>query len=109
MAGLDITEEQDGVVLAVKVVPGASRTAVSGELDGMLKIKVSAPPEKGRANGCLIDFLAKRLRVKKNAVSIVSGKNNPVKRVQINGMSAEEVLSELTRADKRNKRSVKNA
>ncbi|HIJ70689.1 MAG TPA: YggU family protein [Planctomycetes bacterium] len=95
MAGVDITEVQDGVVLVVKVVPGASRTAISGELDGMLKIKVSAPPEKGRANQCLIEFLSKRLRVKKKAVSILSGTSHPAKRVQISGVTAEEVMGEL--------------
>jgi len=97
---VDITESEDGVVLVVKVVPGASKTAIAGELSGMLKIKVSAAPEKGKANQCLIEFLAKRLRVKKNAVSIVSGWTNPVKRVQIRGMTAEEVIGELMRAGK---------
>ena len=91
MAGLDITDCDGGVIVAVKVVPGASRTAIVGELSVMLKIKVSAAPEKGKANQCLTEFLAKRLRVKKNAVSIISGWTNPVKRVQIFGMTAEEV------------------
>jgi len=97
MAGLDITNCDGGVIVAVKVVPGASRTAIAGQLDGMLKIKVSAPPEKGKANQCLIEFLARRLRVKKNAVSILTGKTNPAKRVQISGVTAEEVTGELMR------------
>ena len=100
MAGLDITDCDGGVIVAVKVVPGASRTAIAGELSGMLKIKVSAAPEKGKANQSLIEFLAKRLGVKKNAVSIVAGKTNPVKRVQICGMTAEEVMGELMRSGK---------
>jgi len=103
MAGLDITDCDGGVIVAVKVVPGASRTAMAGQLGGMLKIKVTAAPEKGKANQCLIEFLAKRLGVKKKAVSIVAGKNNPAKRVQICGMTAEEVRSELMRAGKRSK------
>ena len=100
MAGVDITESQEGVVLAVKVVPGASRMAIAGEYGGMLKIKLSAPPQKGRANQCLIEFLAKRLGVKKNAVSIVAGKTNPVKRLQISGVTAEEVMGEFFRSGK---------
>jgi len=97
MAGVDITESEDGVVLAVKVVPGASKTAIAGEYDGMLKIKLSAPPQKGKANQCLIEFVARRLGVKKKAVSIVSGHTSALKKVQICGLTAEEVVSGLIR------------
>ena len=84
-----------GVVFSVKIVPGSSRTAVCGLLEGMLKIRVSAPPEKGKANRCLIEFLAKQLGVKKNAVSIISGQTNPVKRIKVLGIPAETVLKKL--------------
>lgn len=84
-----------GVAFTAKVVPGSSRTCFSGLLDGMVKVKVSAAPEKGKANQCLIAFLAKQLGVKKNAVSIVSGKSNPVKQVEIAGISLERLLKEL--------------
>jgi hypothetical protein len=84
-----------GVAFTAKVVPGSSRTCFSGLLDGMVKVKVSAAPEKGKANQCLIAFLAKQLRVKKNAVSIVSGKSNPVKQVEIAGIPLERLMKEL--------------
>jgi uncharacterized protein (TIGR00251 family) len=103
MANVDITESEDGVVLTVKVVPGASRTAIAGELDGMVKIKVSAAPEKGKANQCLVEFIAGRLGVKKKSVNIVSGQTSALKRVQISGITAEDVLSELMRPGRRSK------
>ncbi len=103
MADVDITESEDGVVLSVKVVPGASKTAIAGEYNGMLKIKLSAPPQKGKANQCLIEFVARRLGVKKKAVSIVSGHTSPIKKIQICGVTAEDVLSELMWLDRRNK------
>ncbi len=78
-----------------KIVPGGSRTSISGLLDGMLKIKVSAAPEKGKANQCLLEFLAKKLGVQKNAVSIISGRTNPVKQVQVLGVSADELVKKL--------------
>ena len=53
---MKIQEADGGVVFSVKVVPSSSRTTISGLLDGTLKIKVKAPPQKGRANDCLIDF-----------------------------------------------------
>jgi hypothetical protein len=95
MSNFTVKEIDNGVVFAVKVVPGSSRTAVCGLLEEMVKIKVSAAPEKGKANKCLIDFLAKQLSVKKNAVKIVSGKNSPVKSVQVSGISVEQLSDKL--------------
>jgi uncharacterized protein (TIGR00251 family) len=65
----------------------------------MLKIKISAPPEKGKANQCLIEFLAKQLGVKKNAVSIISGQTNPIKQVQVLGISADTLIEKLNLND----------
>ena len=65
MSELAIQEEEGGVTFTVKVVPGSSRTAVSGVLNGMLKVKVAAVAEKGKANKGLIEFLAEQLGVKK--------------------------------------------
>ena len=95
MSNFAVKEIDGGVVFTVKAVPGSSRTAVCGLLDEMLKIKVSAAPEKGKANKCLLDFLAKQLGVKKNAVKIVSGNSNPVKGVQVLGISVEQLLNKL--------------
>ena len=96
MANLSIQEGDEGVVLVAKIVPGSSgRTRICGLLDGMLKVKVSAPPEKGKANECLIRFLAKKLGVKKNAMSLISGKTSPVKQVRIVGLSADALLKKL--------------
>ncbi len=95
MSNLAVEEIDDGVVFAVKVVPGSSRTAVCGLLGEMVKIKISAAPEKGKANKCLLDFLAKQLGVKKNAVIIVSGKTSAVKQVQVTGLSVEQLLNKL--------------
>jgi uncharacterized protein (TIGR00251 family) len=83
------------VVFTAKVVPGSSRTCVCGLLGGMLKIKVSAQPKKGKANQNLIEFLAKQLGVKKNAVSIISGQTNPIKQVQVLGVSADSLNEKL--------------
>jgi uncharacterized protein (TIGR00251 family) len=95
MSNLAFKEIDGGVVFAVKVVPGSSRMAVCSLLDDMVKIKVSAAPEKGKANKCLLDFLAKQLSVKRNAVKIVSGKGNPVKSVQVMGISVVQLLNKL--------------
>jgi uncharacterized protein (TIGR00251 family) len=96
MADLKIQVNDDNVVFTTKVVPGSSgKTQISGLLDGMLKVRVSAPPEKGKANQCLLNFLAKQLAVKKNSVSIISGQTSPVKNIRISGISADMLLKKL--------------
>ena len=88
---LEITSCGDGAVFTVKAVPGSSRTSVAGILDGMLKVKLAAPPEKGKANRQLIEFLCGLLKVKKNQVSLVSGETSPVKQVKISGLSPDSI------------------
>ena len=95
MANPVIRDIDGGVVFTAKVVPGSSRTAFCGVLDGMIKIKVAVVPEKGKANKCLIAFLAKQLGVKKNSVTIVSGAGNPVKQVRIAGVTSQVLSREL--------------
>ena len=96
MANLVIQETDGDVVFVAKVVPGSSGpTRICGLLDGMLKVKVSVAPQKGKANQCLLKFLAKELDVKKNVVSIISGKTSPVKHVQVLGISADTLLKKL--------------
>jgi uncharacterized protein len=95
---LKIEKIEGGVVLTIKVVPGSSRTCIAGNLGGMLKIKLAVVAEKGKANKSLIDFLAVRFRrigVRKNDVRILSGQTNPVKRIQISGVTAEQLISSL--------------
>lgn len=95
MSEFRIEETADGVVFEVKVVPGSSRSSVEGLWDGMLKVKISAPPEKGKANKSLAAFLADKLGVKKGAVEIISGMTNPVKKVRVTGVKAESAVSLL--------------
>jgi uncharacterized protein (TIGR00251 family) len=95
MDDVRVRQVGNGVVFSAKVVPGSSRTAVSGLLDGMVKIKVSAPAEKGKANKCMVDFLAKKLDVRRSDVSIISGRGSPIKEVEVLGISAEMLCERL--------------
>jgi uncharacterized protein len=72
------------IYLRVKVAPGASRTGIKGEMaDGTLKIAVAAPPEKGRANQALVEFLAAEFGVSKAGVKIISGAGGRLKLIKI--------------------------
>ena len=95
MANPIVRDINGGAVFSVKVVPGSSRTSISGLLGETVKIRVSAPPQKGKANQHLLEFLAKQLGVKKNAVSIISGHTVSLKQVQVLGISAEMLSKKL--------------
>ncbi|MBU0975497.1 MAG: DUF167 domain-containing protein [Patescibacteria group bacterium] len=60
--------------LKIRVIPNASRNQIVGWLDDeTLKVKIAAPPEKGKANRELITFLATEFKTLKTHISLVSG------------------------------------
>jgi len=71
----------------VKVIPRSAKTEIAGEMaDGTLKVKVAAPPEKGKANETLCAFLAEHYGVPRSAITIVSGHSAALKLVRIDGV-----------------------
>jgi uncharacterized protein (TIGR00251 family) len=97
MRELKIQQKDGAVIFSVKVVPRSSRTAIAGVLGGMLKIKLAAAPEKGKANQSLVEFLADTLDVKKNTIKITSGLTSPIKTIAITGVSEKILLDKLNR------------
>lgn len=85
----------DGVGLTLHVQPGAARTAVAGEHGDALKIRLAAPPIDGRANDCLMAFLAERLGVPRSALALRSGQTSRRKVVVVAGIEAGTVSSRL--------------
>jgi uncharacterized protein len=74
------------MTLKVKVIPRSRKSEVAGELaDGTLKVRIAAPPEKGRANEELCAFLAAHYGVPRGAVQVISGHTTPRKLVRIGG------------------------
>lgn len=68
---------------------------MAGVLGDMLKVKLAAAPEKGKANEALVEFLAETLGVKRNAVKITSGHASPVKTILITGVTADTLYDKL--------------
>lgn len=85
----------EGVEITVKVVPGASRDRVAGLLGDALKIQVSAPPERGRANTAVEALLANALGLPARDVSVIRGTTSPRKTVLIRGGKAAVVAVKL--------------
>jgi uncharacterized protein (TIGR00251 family) len=81
--------------LRIKVVPGSSRTRVEGWLGEALKVRVTAKPEKGRANEAVISLLAQTLKVPKKNISIFSGAWSAMKVVEVADVTESEILARL--------------
>ena len=81
--------------ITVRLTPRASREEIAGEREGVLQVRVTAPPVDGAANEALVRLLAKRLRVAKGAVAIVSGETSRSKVVEVDGLTEGEVRERL--------------
>jgi hypothetical protein len=92
---LDIRQAGGGAILAVKVVPGASRDKVIGVLGDCLKVATSAPAEKGKANAAVARILAEALGLDRRAVSLHAGPASPRKAFLLAGVTPEEVRQRL--------------
>ena len=82
-------------IVDVKVVPRAAKDEIVGWLEGALKIRLQAPPEDGRANRALEELLAEALGLKKNAVTVAAGRSSARKRVEVVGLTHDEIVRRL--------------
>ena len=90
-----LRDDGDGVLLFIRLQPGARRSALCGEHGGRLKIAISAPPLEGRANDALTEWLAGQLGVARRQVSIAAGAHSREKTVRIDGIGAAGVRQRL--------------
>jgi uncharacterized protein YggU (UPF0235/DUF167 family) len=79
----------------VKVVPASSRTRIAGWLGDSLKIRVTAKPEKGKANEAVSAVLAEALAIPNSEISLSSGSSSAIKVLKINMLSNSEIRARL--------------
>ena len=85
-----------GAKISLSVYPNAAKNEVLGFTDGILRVKVTVPPTKGKANKELIAFLSQLLDVGKSSVNIIKGHTSRNKLIAIDGLSQEEVRKRLS-------------
>jgi uncharacterized protein len=88
---VEYNETDDALSFKVRVVPRASKTAIAGEHDGALKVRVAAPPVEGAANEELTRFLARTFGLPARDVEIVGGHTSKTKLVRVRGANAEDL------------------
>ena len=84
--------------LRLRVAPGARRSAVAGRHGQAWKVRVAAPPERGRANEEALELVARTLDVPRAAVQLVSGASSRDKVVDVSGLAVEEAERRLEKA-----------
>ena len=88
-----VRQEGNDVLVMVLVVPSASTTEIVGQHGDRIRLRVVAPPEKGRANAAVCSLLSSVTGAE--SVSIDSGMTNRRKTVRLSGMSTEDVVHSL--------------
>lgn len=89
------TPHPEGAILALKVVPGASRERIVGPLGDRLKVAVQKPPEKGAANKAVCALVARALGLKPADVQVLRGETRPEKDLLVSRLGPEEVAKRL--------------
>jgi uncharacterized protein (TIGR00251 family) len=91
MLRIEANPEGGTVIFSVRVQPRASKDEIAGEMEGALKIRLRAPALEERANEALMAFLAEILNTSKAAVRILSGTRGRMKRIEVRGVTEQQV------------------
>lgn len=72
------------MTIRVKVIPKSSRDEISGPLeDGTWKVKVTAAPERGKANAAVCELIADHFKIPKSRVEVIAGHTSHLKQVRV--------------------------
>jgi uncharacterized protein len=88
---LEVQERDGAAIFPVRVQPRASKDEIAGEMGGALKVRLRAPAVEDRANEALVEFLAQLLKTPKSAVRILSGDRSRTKRIEIRGVTRQQI------------------
>ena len=70
----------------MRLQPRASYSRITGEKDGVIQVRVTAPPVDGEANAALEKLVAKKLGIAKSKVEVVKGETSREKLLEIDGL-----------------------
>jgi len=90
---LEVQEREGTAIFSVRVQPRASKDEIAGEMGGALRVRLRAPAVEDRANEALVEFLAQLLKTPRSAVRILGGERSRTKRLEIRGVTQQQILS----------------
>ncbi|MGH3065991.1 MAG: DUF167 domain-containing protein [Gaiellaceae bacterium] len=89
--------------LRLRVVPSARRPGIVGRHGDAWKVRVSAPPEAGKANDAVLDLLARTLDLPRRDIELAGGKTSRDKVVVFQGLTSQAAESMLDAAAERDR------
>ena len=87
------------VKISIKVQPNAARNQVIGRTNEIWRINIAAPPDKGKANKRLVEFLSGVLQIRKDHIFIVKGLASHHKIIAVEGLTQAEADNRLSKAE----------
>jgi uncharacterized protein (TIGR00251 family) len=90
---ITITPHPEGATIAIRAQPKAKKNAILGEHGCALKIAVTAPPEDGRANEAILDFLRRRYHFQRTQLELLGGHTSRNKVVLVRGVTQEQLIA----------------
>ena len=84
--------------LKLRVVPGAGRSGVVGRHGDGWKVRVTAAPERGKANEAVLVQLARVLEVSRGDVDLVAGHRSRDKVAVVRDVPEREIEAKLEAA-----------
>lgn len=90
-----VNASPEGVVLRLHVQPKAKHPHVGGLHDGRLRVSVSEPPDRGRANAAVITLIAATLKIPRTEIRLLRGETSRQKDLLLCGQSLAEVAAAL--------------
>lgn len=93
-SSLKTTLQPNGsIVLAVKVVPRSNQNLIQDIREGVLVVRLSAPPVEGKANAALVAYFAEVFGLRKNQIGLRTGEKSRHKLVELSGTTVEAIIN----------------
>ncbi len=92
---IELSVHHEGTILPVHAQPGARRNAILGERAGALRVAVTAPAEKGKANAAIQGVLAENLGCRSSQITLISGETSRQKRFLVSCLTPDDLRSRL--------------
>ena len=98
LPSLQIRERPGGLVFEVRVQAKSAHDELTGVRDGVLWMRVTAPPIAGKANAAVVAVLAETLHIPRASLLLTGGARSHTKTIQVSGIAAAELAAAVDAA-----------
>jgi len=87
--------DSDSIHIELKVIPGAGKNEFGGIRDGRLYVRITSPPENGRANENLRRFISDSFGCTKSSIKIIKGEKSRIKTIMISSANNSDLINKI--------------